>query len=713
MHSIGRGQLDPRSRQIALQALSRTVGDSESTDLTSIRVIATTLGRYGTADLRDSPAAARAFGLTDLPTVASEAVTVLRRIGTTREEVRALWHRVSLADGPEAQLPVELIAALFPGDIPLVAAAVLLDGPVIAARRLDHVVREVVEDRERRGERPLARNTLKGISRATRFFMSRFNAMRELGHPDPCLQAWVALPKRARLPSEVGEPRDCSAPPLALLRVIWRQHRAELERRLGLPMGADLAPAILAARGQDLRDRKVFRLLRNFALLSVLATVGMRRAALLRLRRSDLVLVHRSQDGRYGPALRLTPRKRVDWDETRFKPIPAGLADVLLAWSALVELLAEVPVHGDDPMFIGELHRPDRAMTPQALGRIVSGSTAANQPALVPRRTRPVLETASPPDTDGHSPHQLRSAAHQMVVAGVRAFCADTGVQFEHMSEECVADCLLDHRIRRDAYGYGDINRPWGRERWSGIATATTWSMLTTSAGAQRELDLDALSRARENKRALEHELTLIEARLNVVNERVQAAADDNDALVSRLDNLFQLEITYRQERQVRDRLRDLELEIERLTYNPSYLRPVPDEELLAGRQPHTVRDAASAERAEQRQRRVRDWLTVTELAELCERSVSTVRDWASGRRLPFKPGDPRNPWTTEVPPVDQSLGTRLRRIAVDGVSPSYIADEERLERVLAAWPAGWSRSACRLPLRVGAPGDRGILSAS
>ncbi|MGH2863144.1 MAG: hypothetical protein ACRDLT_16820, partial [Solirubrobacteraceae bacterium] len=41
----------------------------------------------------------------------------------------------------------------------------------------------------------------------------------------------------------------------------------------------------------------------------------------------------------------------------------------------------------------------------------------------------------------------------------------------------------------------------------------------------------------------------------------------------------------------------------------------------------------------------VRNWVTVGEFAYICSLSPSQAREWARGRHLPFRSGDPRRPW--------------------------------------------------------------------
>jgi hypothetical protein len=51
-----------------------------------------------------------------------------------------------------------------------------------------------------------------------------------------------------------------------------------------------------------------------------------------------------------------------------------------------------------------------------------------------------------------------------MVREGGRDYCAEHGIP---VRPEVVASALLDHDIRSDPYGYGDLNTLHGRERLS------------------------------------------------------------------------------------------------------------------------------------------------------------------------------------------------------------------------------------------------------
>ena len=99
---------------------------------------------------------------------------------------------------------------------------------------------------------------------------------------------------------------------------------------------------------------------------------------------------------------------------------------------------------------------------------------------------------------------------------------------------------------------------------------------------------------------------------------------------------------------------------------------------------------------------RVRDWITVSELAELSDSSPAAVRRWVTGEGLPRRAGHPHNPWELDCIPVDESQGPRRRRIAIVGIKPSYldaIGARAELDRVLARWPKGWSIETCEAPL--------------
>jgi hypothetical protein len=111
------------------------------------------------------------------------------------------------------------------------------------------------------------------------------------------------------------------------------------------------------------------------------------------------------------------------------------------------------------------------------------------------------------------------------------------------------------------------------------------------------------------------------------------------------------------------------------------------------------VRRGGSAQPRRQAPDRVRWFLTVAELAEFAG-SVATARRWAAGQ-LPYRDGDPRNPWQPGDTAVDASLGVRRRRIDVDKINPSYFdtsAKRARRDELLATAPRGFTRQECARP---------------
>lgn len=93
------------------------------------------------------------------------------------------------------------------------------------------------------------------------------------------------------------------------------------------------------------------------------------------------------------------------------------------------------------------------------------------------------------------------------------------------------------------------------------------------------------------------------------------------------------------------------------------------------------------------RRRRKRAWLTPAEFADVAGVSLSEAKRWLAGNFSARHRGP--LPWPPDAVPVDW-ISARRRRILVDGISPEFLSDSERADRLerLLAEPGAQSYSA-------------------
>jgi len=257
---------------------------------------------------------------------------------------------------------------------------------------------------------------------------------------------------------------------------------------------------------------------------------------------------------------------------------------------------------------------------------------------------------------------------------------------------ECIAEVLLDHKeLRADTMGYADIDSVQGRIRWSKVAIAVNWEMLTTDRGARRVPDVRRFGDMLELEKALAGELRREERELDEL-ERARFEAVSPELVVELLVAFDRVRKIERSLAEVKETLRTLELDRESWLVLPD---DAPDEKVDL----KAVRRGESGTPRRAAPDRQRWFFTVTELAEFAG-SVATARRWVGGK-LPHGDGDPRNPWQLGDDAVDGSLGVRKRRIDVDKISPRFFdtaAKRARRDEILATVPRGFTREECRRP---------------
>jgi hypothetical protein len=265
-----------------------------------------------------------------------------------------------------------------------------------------------------------------------------------------------------------------------------------------------------------------------------------------------------------------------------------------------------------------------------------------------------------------------------------------------------IFEALVDHEVPGDRHGYLDRNTLHGREILSGIATELAWQMLTTERGARRVRDSERYRDRLKRREVLEQELQRLSHEISyLLKDRPR-----RNGLAAQ--TLLELRALDEQRDQIRTRLHALDLELEKLRHdNRTQIAvpdDIPDEDLIDqfNQIDRELNGQPGNGASTPLPKPIRDWITIPEAAGLLGVSYQQSARYANGRHLPHPPGDPRNPWPPDAVPVDTSLGPRRRRIAVEGINPTYLCTEpqqRRLAELLARWPKGWSESDCNAPL--------------
>ena len=702
-------------RALAVTALSRLHGDAKSQRAQHVNVFNHVLSAYGRTAVRRG-GKLRPAPCPDVPGPPfPSGIASFRALGIDRDRLEQQWNELLERDDVEARLPDSLLEAFFPRGLWPALDQIVLDGPALAAARLQRIVwresqRRVPPTRSRPDGGFLSRNTVQQRVTVTRAFFATLCDLNALGYPSALLDAWVAVPPPPRIPAEhAGINR--SAPPRHLLRLAWRELDQKVRRYLGCASPEEELEAVASLSEAALRRGGGFRVLRDRALLFVFCVVGARVGAASRLRVQDHVLDRLCPDGNRRPALGLRIGKGKGW-ERRWKPIPHDANYVLTTYRALaVRCLGREP-NPEWPLFFTSLRRPDVPWSPNAISARFAGEHTRRHPtpALVPFDPAALGKRASELEGDeyqGYSPHCLRRAALQIARLGARRYMEEGELEIE---PETVGDILLDHQIDEDKLGYADLDSARGREHWSGVAVELGWRMLTTDFGAQRMRDEEALRSALRKREALETELGRVRRR---IDQRQVASIEATstrgrpsaEKLLAALQAKERDEELYRLELRVRDELARVELEIERVRHDPRRRVAIPDEALLDGAAPdmsgleELIQDDEVRRR---RGRRVRDWVSVKELGIASGISEAEARRWANGETLPHRPGHPHNPWEKDDIPIDESLGHSRRRVIVDRLKPGFIdlpGVRDAIEGFLKTWPRGWSAEACDAPI--------------
>jgi hypothetical protein len=343
----------------------------------------------------------------------------------------------------------------------------------------------------------------------------------------------------------------------------------------------------------------------------------------------------------------------------------------------------------------------------------------------------------------GYRPSELRHAGFKLAERGGQLWNTehDTGGPDPVPEPKLYAHALTDHKNAEDALRarYGDHNARVHYELLAGRAIENIWRLLTGEEGLRRRPNVERVDELAREVQALEGHLQHVErsaaARYGDPGpalppklvrpplpgdaseaEKTSRLVAATDKLLERQDLMFDQVAELRahltamlaggeQARAVRRRIRELTVEMSSLAYDGRRWISIPDSEpdgadkiavdlgaLIDGRE---LLAAGADEGPPAPPKRKRDWLLLTELAELCEiANRSTVARWARGEHLPSVPA--HRPWEAGAIPVDSSLGANYRRAWVDGINDSFWPTPTARalrDEYLARWPArkkGW-----------------------
>lgn len=631
---------------------------------------------------------------------------VMRKLGVSKQAIDEQWRELEERHGRDAHLPIDLLMSLVPVDFWRVIVAFVEDGPAVAstrlARALDAEGRRVMPPTRRFPQgRLIARGTLQGYRAVLRRMMRTVVELHANGYDSELLDGWVHLPSAPPIRGgrvDVARP----APTLLHMRQVWRWWAEEVERRYGCPIGM-LPDRVLRMTDRQLRAAGPIAL-KNFVILTLFVLTGGRLAALSRLRRGDFRPEHVMRDGSTAPVILLCPRKRTDAAIVRPKRLPADAAALVQAWLIVAERHYGWPASEDDPLMPGT--KAGRAMAYSSYRKSMMGDYGGKKPriAIVPKYVETLGKRPSECDDKelcGFNPHALRRFADQTARQAAKDWVAANAGPADR---DDIAEVLLDHRILKDPYGYAGISSEEGREHYSGIAIAGIWRLLTTDDGARKIVDADALRAALRERSVLEAELTRLRHQIDRHHEDLRAAplssakrTKDVGLLVELIGKQAELSRMIDAERRARDRLHDVEREIDQIKHDPARLIALRDDAPASAA--NVTAEMIELDETGMRSirgrpvRRVRAWLTPREFASWFGVGEATARRWLRGQGL--RPGDPGAPWEPGDVPVIE-ISARRRVILVDKIKPTCVTDVARLDALevrLATWPAGWPLS--------------------
>ncbi len=462
------------------------------------------------------------------------AKRLLRDLGIQRHELRAQWERLVHEQGQWAALDTELLEAFVPRELWHPLEELITAGPTQAITTISSALYVVAQRqlpaKSSRDAGPISRRAVTSRREAFKRLLKCAVHLRAVAFPDARLDGWTFVPE-IEMPSTAAAETDRSAAPLWLVRATAHDLDAEVKRRLECEAG-ELA-RLRALSIVNLTKAGVWTVMRKRLILVLVTVTGSRVGSLSWLRHEDYDGQHVFPDGDVGPALRFTHVKGHPVDRPFWKGLAARDAELVEGMMLLARRLycervprlrcswAKAPQDRPWPqnafLLAAEIWNPTERPSEEAMTHMLGGS-AVSDPLLPTVDQRRKRANGRP---NGYSAHRLRSTTEQVVI---RTAARQLLVDEEHLvTGRDVADAVLDHKVRSDPMGYGDVQSRKGRERWTRYGIELASRSLCTDEGAHRIIDADAFA---ENVRAR----LAVESRIARLEEQHRKLLDDVDA---------------------------------------------------------------------------------------------------------------------------------------------------------------------------------------
>ncbi|CAB4921881.1 unannotated protein [freshwater metagenome] len=706
--------------EVVASAFTLFICDSESKSGNHINSLSRVfVGLASTDALGPDGAPSPARG-TSLPAGASfpNGEQVRRALGLSLDDLDDMLKTTRRAAGVQARLEDATLKAFIPAALWDVAAATVVDGPVLSRTRIENFLddysrRMLPADRSKPAGHP-THGAIMNLVMAYKRFTKRLGALNSNGYAHPALGQWTLAQceQPIAIPVARKSVRKGGAVPGHVARFAHQHLCEDIGRRLGVTPGDFAAEqqAILNMTPKQVRKAGLGRPMERRQVLMVLCVLGVRAGAAVRILEGDLVDAYQLSDGTLSPAIEIYEGKGTHRSLSVVRPIPADFLVALRSQTTFMrrwmhETGKAVPAA---PPLIYASDGP--VLSERALSQLMGGSAACETRT---GQVATLLREGADPN-DGYSAHTCRARARQWVASAEgERWLAEHGAS---VSAEWIAEALLGHDTNNIQKLYGGATKEREVELLVQFATRLTWEMLTTDLGARRRLPLELYRETLREIRRLETErqravnqIALLDGERLTLGARMETTGPQVTADSFR--NVFAAYKRVDEQRieQTRDRER-LDAELVRLRALQHHRRTAFEARLIV---PDGVPngelepiDPSAFDRIDEEEQsadpvtalttlpRVRDYISTTELAGLVGMSRDTLSGYlrkgfpARGRRAPlWDPGvDPLTPDST---PKRQAV-----RVAALNMAHPVLATEaaqEALARLLATdRPAGW-----------------------